>query len=95
MAIPKFLQPCLASYDLSKLDARSDKRLIITEVLNKGDFKDLKWLGNTYSKKEIKEVVNSPTRGMWLRSTLSYWLRIFNLKPNNQDFEKSIININP
>src|SRR3972149_1171276 len=37
MALPSFLQGCLASYDLKKIDEKRDKKIIITEILNKGD----------------------------------------------------------
>lgn len=95
MALPSFLQPCLASYDLSKMDPQSDKELIITEVLNKGDDQDIRWLGKTYTQEEIKQVVASPTRGMWLESILAYWLKIFDIKLPKDVFQKAIINLNP
>lgn len=58
MALPKFLQPYLASYDLTKLDIKRDKKLIITQVLNKGNYSALRWLGKTYSQKEMRETIN-------------------------------------
>lgn len=75
MALPKFLAPCLASYNLTKLDVMPDKRLIITEVLNRGNYRDLRWLGKTCTQDQIKSVLASPIRGMWLKSVLVYWLR--------------------
>lgn len=95
MAVPKFLQPCLASYDLSKMDSKRDKELIITEVLNKGNYQDLRWLGETYTQNEIKSVVASPIRGMWLKSILIYWLRIFDLQIPEGALRKAIINLSP
>ena len=55
MALPSFLQSCLASYDLSKMDKNRHKETIITSVLNKGDGKDLDWLCKTYTRKEIED----------------------------------------
>jgi len=95
MSVPKFLQPYLASYDLNKLDATKDRNLIIREVLNKGNHKALVWLGKNYSRKELKGVIVSPTRGMWMRSILSYWLKIFNIKLPKKTFEEAIVNLNP
>lgn len=95
MALPQFLQPYLASYDLTKMDIKRDKRTIITEVLNKGDDTALQWLGKTYTQKEFKEVIASPIRGMWLSSVLLYWLKVFNLKIPEDTFQKAIINLNP
>lgn len=94
MALPKFLQPYLASYDLKNLDLKHDKKLIITEVLNKGDDKALRWLGRNYFQKEIKKLISSPTRGMWMKSVLSYWSKIFNVKLDKGVFTKAIINLN-
>jgi CRISPR/Cas system endoribonuclease Cas6 (RAMP superfamily) len=95
MALPKFLQPYLASYDLSKLDIKGDKKLIITEVLNKGNYQALRWLGKTYSQKEIKKVVSSPTRGMWMRSILDYWLKYFDIKIPKFTYELAILSLDP
>lgn len=95
MALPSFLQSCLASYDLSQMDKKRDKKTIITEILNKGDDIAIGWLGANYNQKEIKEVVSSPTRGMWLENTLTYWLKIFDLKLPKSVFQKAIINLSP
>lgn len=95
MAIPKFLQPCFPSWDLKTLDKNKDKILIVTRILNHGTDKDILWLGKNYSQKEIKETVSSPARGVWMKSTLSYWLKIFDIKLNKRIFEKAIINLHP
>ena len=95
MALPKFLQPHLASYDLSKLDAKRDKTLIITQVLNKGNYQALRWLGKTYSRKEIKKTIAAPTPGMWLKSTLLYWLKIFNFKLDKRIFNRAVLKLQP
>lgn len=94
MALPKFLQPYLASYDLKSLDLNRDKDLIITEILNKGDEQALSWLGRNYSQKDIRKVLSFPTKGMWMKSVLSYWLKIFNLKLKRGIFNKAIIRLN-
>lgn len=94
MALPKFLQPYLASYDLAQLDVKEDKRLIITEILNKGDDQALCWLGETYSQREIKQVVSLPIRGLWMKSVLNYWLKIFNLKLNRRALNQATIDLN-
>ena len=95
MPIPKFLQSYLASYDLSELDTKEDKKLIITEILNKGNGEALSWVTDTYSKDDIKEVVSSPTRGMWLETNLAYWQMIFGLKIAPEVYRNAVINLNP
>ena len=95
MALPSFLQPYLASYNLSKLDIEKDKKLIITEILNKGDSQALKWLTRHYSKKDIKSTIELPIRGSWLKPTLDYWLKIFGIKKSDKTYNEAIINLNP
>ena len=95
MALPKFLQHCLASYNLSKMDKDRDKQTIITEVLNKGDGKDLEWLCKTYTLKEIRAVVTTPQRGLWFKEILTYWQRILDIKIPRFKRELAYINLNP
>ena len=92
--VPKFLQPYLASYDLSKMDVYRDKEIIITEILNKGDEDALKWLTGVYSKNDIRQAVLHPLRGMWLKKTLDYWLKIFEVDLDKKVFKDSILNLN-
>lgn len=93
MALPKFLQPCLPSYDLGQLDIKKDRVLIITSILNQGDYQALKWLSKNYSKKEITNVIKNPVRGMWYEWILKYWLMIFGLKLPNKTYQAAIIRL--
>lgn len=96
MALPKFLQATLWSYDLSRIDAGRDKLTIIPQVLNHGDSRDLKWLFSTYSDDEIKEIIRHPRRGVWRRKKLRYWLDRYNLLIDPLEFEAAVIDlINP
>lgn len=95
MALPSFLQPCLASYDLKKLDKKNDKKLIITAILNKGDDLDIKWLGKNYTIEEIKTVVAIPTRGMWFKQSLLYWQKILDVKVDKLKQVQAYIHLDP
>lgn len=97
MPLPKFLEPFLPSYDISKMDLYdpADKREIIIAILNQGDEKDLKWLLKTYSLKDIKEVLRDPGRGIWFRDVLYYWTKILNIKLPRIVFEAAIFDLNP
>jgi hypothetical protein len=95
MPLPQFLQPYLASYDLSALDVEADKELIITEVLNKGNFEALAWLTRAYSEEDIRKVLASPDRGMWMESVLSYWLKIFNIRLPDAKYKQAIVDLSP
>lgn len=95
MALPKFLQPYLASYDLKALDKNRDKDLIITEVLNKGDKRATKWLLKTYTTEEIKKVLKRPLRGMWFKWVLDRWLKYFNIKIPKFTYELALFSLTP
>lgn len=94
MALPNYLQTYLASYNVSKLDVKRDKDVIITEILNKGDEKAMGWLASNYSKDDIKKVISTPIKGMWLKKTLGYWLKIFDINLDKKVFENSLLNLN-
>jgi len=94
MGLPKFLQSCFPSYDLTRLDKGEDKSLIVTQILNYGTEKEIEWLGENYSRKEIEEVIKFPTSGMWMKSVLLYWLKIYGVKLDRNNFAKAIINLN-
>lgn len=94
MGLPKFLQSCFPSYDLAGLDRGKDKNLIVTQILNYGTEKEIEWMGKNYSKKEIEEIIKSPTSGMWVKSILLYWLNIFDIKLDQNNLNKAIINLN-
>ena len=95
MALSKFLQPCFPSYNVKNLDKNRDRKLIITEILNYGTERDLGWLTKTYSKKDLKQVLSKPEKGVWLKDVLTYWQKILGLKINRNDFQKAILNIHP
>lgn len=97
MKPPKSLKTALWSYDISKFDLKNakDKRLIITQVLNHGTMRDVKWLLKTYSLSEIKEVVKKPARGVWWKETINYWRKILDVKVDPWFYKFCIFDINP
>lgn len=95
MAIPNFLQSALWSYDLSKFDGQKDKHTIITQVLNYGTKEQMDWLLKTYTEDEIKSVVTTPRRGIWLRDVLRHWLTKFDLLLDPLIFESAIRSLDP
>ncbi|MBU4312109.1 MAG: hypothetical protein KJ706_05265 [Candidatus Omnitrophica bacterium] len=91
--LPKFLQSVLWSYDLSEMDLKEDKDIIITQVLNYGDWKDLKWLYSVYSEDEIKEVVAHPGRGLWFERVLNFWEIMLGIRLPKKVKERAIFHI--
>ena len=97
MALSKFLQPFLPSYDISKMDLhdRYDKKLIIEAVLNQGTTKEIKWLFKTYGIQEIKNVIKNPSRGCWDARVLNFWTKFFGIKIHPIIYEMAILDLNP
>jgi hypothetical protein len=97
MSLPKFLEPFLPSYDISKMDLKNphDKKLIIEAVLNQGTMKEIKWLFRTYSLREIKNVLKNPSRGCWDARVLNYWTKIFDIKIPKIIYDVAIFSLEP
>lgn len=97
MALPRFLQPYLPSYNLGKLDLENSsvRKEIATQILNSGDDQVLSWLFKNFSLGEIKNYLRSPQKGMWFKRALGYWSKIFNLKIPRSKFNQAIFNLDP
>lgn len=95
MKLPKNLHYCFWSYDISRLSIRDDKYLIIQQILNYGDWRLIKWLFKVYRDRDIKEVLRKPSRGMWWRRVLNFWLTIFNLHIPKDTYTLAIREIDP
>jgi len=97
MALPRFLESFLPSYDISKMELHNpyDKKLIIEAVLNQGTTKDIKWLFKTYSLREIKNVIKNPSRGCWDARVINFWTKIFGIKIHPIIYEMAILDLNP
>jgi len=93
--LPKFLQPMLWSYKLESLDKDKDKEYIITQVLNYGDWRSVKWVKKAYSDQTIKNIVLHPRRGQWFERVLNFWTQMFNIKIDPKEYKKAILDINP
>lgn len=88
--LPAFMQSCLWSYDISEMDKINDKRLIITQIINHGNEKQVRWMRQTYSDEEIKDVVTHPRRGVWWRDKLRQYLKRFGVIIDPLRFEVAI-----
>ena len=95
MPLPKFLEPFLASYDISKMDLKNpyDKKLIIEAILNQGTMREIRWLFKTYSKREIKNVLKNPSRGCWDARVLNFWTKFFGIKLKPIIYEMAILDL--
>ena len=88
--IPKFVAPCLWSYNVDRIDLEKDKELIITMVLNYGDVKWIRWLYSVYTEDDIKKVISNPGRGLWLPKVLNFWETVLGIKIPKHKKEKAL-----
>ena len=59
--LPQNLKPLFWSYDFSSIDAEKDKRRIIINTVNYGEWRHWRWLFDNYGGGQIKEIVeNTP-----------------------------------
>lgn len=93
--IPQKMKWLFWSHQLNSFDLEDDKDYIITQVLNHGNWKDLKWLFKVYSREEIKKVVKNPCRGVWFEKVLNFWSTLFNIRFRRDIRQKAILDINP
>ncbi|MFH1258704.1 MAG: hypothetical protein ABII74_02635 [Elusimicrobiota bacterium] len=93
--LPKMLQSVLWSYNLSSLDLKKNKHLVITQVLNHGNWEQLQWLIKHCKWPEIKEAVVNPDRGSWMPDALNYWMTIFGLRMSKQKYRSALLNLEP
>ena len=78
--IPEQFEAALWSYDIRALDLGRDKELIITRLLNYGDWDAVRWVNKTYGEAAIRAVVSQPRRGVWLPRVLNFWLKMLGIE---------------
>jgi len=88
--IPKKMKWLFWSYDINSLDLEIDKDYIISQVLNYGTWEDLKWLFKVYRKRDIKNIVKNPKRGIWFKKVLNFWTTIFNISLKKNILKRAI-----
>jgi len=80
--LPRSVKQVLWSYDTDKVDTTTDKKLIISQVLNFGDKEATDWALDYYGKDVLKENALSMSSGQWNKKSLNYWSLMLNFKPN-------------
>jgi len=91
--LPESFQRALWSYHINKIDLRKDKKEVITQVLNYGDWKDIKKLFRLYSEEDIKEVIRNPKRGVWFEKVLNFWCKMFKIKLKKEIYQNAIFRL--
>jgi hypothetical protein len=77
--LPKNLKPLFWDYDFKQLSWQQDKDLIISRILEKGDWQSILWLRHQLSDKELSTwIIAKEGRGLELRQ-LRFWELILGL----------------
>ena len=87
--MPDYILRCLWSYDISEVDFDRHKNLIITRVLNYGDWQGVEWLYKNYSEDDLEQVVKKPRRGLWFKRTLNFWLTVLQIDLSPKEFDNA------
>ncbi|MBU4369663.1 hypothetical protein KKG58_02760 [Patescibacteria group bacterium] len=59
--LPKDFKPLLWSYKFSKIDPEKDKRVIIINTINYGNWRQWQWIIRKYGRKQVKQfLINTP-----------------------------------
>ena len=76
-----FLKPFFWSYNLLDLTVEKHRTLIIKQILNHGNKVATDWLQDTYSNKEIMEVIANSAKSEWSPKSLNLWSLIYKVEP--------------
>ena len=79
MELPPSVKVTLWSYDISQLDLSRDRARIITNVLNYGTLDATRWLKETYTEDEIRDVVAHAKPGEWSKRSLNLWSLVYDV----------------
>lgn len=55
--LPLLFKPLLWSYDFSKIDPEEDKKRIIINTINYGDWSSWRWIIHYYGRQRLKEII--------------------------------------
>jgi hypothetical protein len=78
--IPSSMQPFFQDYRLAELRLRRDVNLIIQRTLEYGDWDELRWLFQVYSRRRIQRFLREHGE-RWLNPvTFNYWRKLLRLR---------------
>lgn len=78
--LPKFLSSYFWDVDFNSLTPSRNRKYIAERVLEYGDRKQVRWLFDNFSKKELVSFVSS-TRNL-SRKSLNFWVMYFGIPKN-------------
>lgn len=80
--IPAKLQPLFPEYELSMLNAGTDRVLILSRVLESGTLEDLRWVLKRYSKQEMTQFIVEDGPRLLSPRSLKLWELFFQCTPS-------------
>ena len=83
ITLPQAVKSCLWSYDTDLIDPSlpDHRTLIMHNVLDRGTNEAVLWLRQTFSEKEIIEVIAQSSVSDWSKKSLALWSLVFNTRP--------------
>lgn len=93
--IPNSVLACVWFANPKELDWKTQKEIVIVQVLNRGTWEALKWIYHHYGEQEIRKVVANPKRGLWFPQALQFWCRYFQITLKPDKFEKALFHLSP
>jgi len=61
LRLPEFFLPLLWAYDFSFIDSERDKKRIIINTINYGQWKHWQWIVKNYGRERVKQIIeNTP-----------------------------------
>ena len=92
---PSDVASCFWSFDPGQLDLARDKKEIITQVFNYGNWEAVKWVRRNYSDDELREVISSPFRGRWFKQALRFWMMELHISLSDTVYQRAIFDLHP
>lgn len=74
----------LWSYDLNAINIKTDKKIIVSQVLNFGSEEAINWLFKQYGFNTVKKIAASIPLLEWNKKSLSFWKIILSIYPQKR-----------
>lgn len=68
--LPSFFKPLFWSYKFSSVDPRKNKKTVIVNTINYGNWEHWKWIVNFYGREEMKRIIRETPKSEFRPSAL-------------------------
>jgi hypothetical protein len=84
MRLVKDVLSVLWAYDPKEIDPIKHSKLIVSQILNLGNFKATKWLFKFYGKKKVAKIAGTIPLGQWNKKSLALWTLVLGIHPKER-----------